>query len=1177
MSDSFVHLHLHTEYSLLDGAVKIADLMAKVNRCKMPAVAMTDHGNLYGAIDFYKQASKAGVKPIIGSEVYLSPGSMYEKKKVPGLPNAHHLTLLAKNAVGYENLVRLVSQAHLDGFYYKPRIDKEALNKYSEGIICLSGCINGEINYWIQQDQLDIAREKLSEFVDIYGKDDFYLEMHDHGMDQQRLCNRQLLEFCGEFSLKPVAANDVHFLNRKDHEAHDVLICIGTGKMVLDENRMRYSPEVHFKTAKEMRQLFKEVPVACDNTLEIAEKIDFDMVLDSTSSERYPEYEVNLASSREDYFRELCEEGLVERYGSERAKNDEELRNRLDYEIGIMERMGFVSYFLITWDFIKWAKDNKIPVGPGRGSAAGSLVAYVLGITDLDPLRYGLIFERFLNPERVSPPDVDVDFCQTRRPEVIEYVRQKYGEKCVSHIITFGTLGAKSVVRDVGRVMGWSYGEADRIAKMIPNELGITLTSARKKNPELKEAIASEPATEQLWEYSTFLEGLTRGVGIHAAGIVIGDCELDVHVPLTRGNENEVVTQYAMKPLTDLGMLKMDFLGLKTLTVIQDAVDIINIKQSNFDISNIPIDDKKTFALLNAGETCGVFQLESGGMVALCKQFGVNRIEDIIALIALYRPGPMELIPDFIDRKKGKKKVEYLHPLLEEVSKETHGILIYQEQVQKAANVLAGYSLGDADLLRRAMGKKDPDEMAKQRTIFVEGCKKFNEIADKKANGIFDLLEKFAGYGFNKSHSAAYGLISYQTAYLKANYPVEFMSALLSNEINNTDKISVFVEECKSMGIKVLPPDVNKSQLKFSPEYSEEDNIDSIRYGLAAIKNVGSAAMNLAVTERNQSGDYSSADDFARRLESRSVNKKILESLTKAGAFDFSEEERASIFSRIDTIISAASLAQKDRVSGQTSLFDEDTDYGSSQTNMFNNVEVEFEPWNEDEILAAERELLGFYVTGHPLDSYRAYFSSGNYRRLSELQDLRENKKYSFMGRIAGLEKMFTKKAGKPFAKLNFEEFTGQTEVMVWSEVFVRSTEVLQVGAVIELLGKVELDSRTETKRLTAEKITPISKPIVDSNSKIEESIVNESLLKPSDSLRNEKQKPGVNVYLKSGVHDKSDLHKIRDILMDHPGDNTVRIQYTTSNGSTVWLKAGPRYLVNDCENLRAELANWMR
>ena len=1177
MSDSFVHLHLHTEYSLLDGAVKIADLMAKVNRCKMPAVAMTDHGNLYGAIDFYKQATKAGVKPIIGSEVYLSPGSMYEKKKVPGLPNAHHLTLLAKNAVGYENLVKLVSQAHLDGYYYKPRIDKEALAQYSEGVICLSGCINGEINYWIQQDQLDIAREKLSEFVDIYGKDDFYLEMHDHGMDQQRLCNRQLLDFCGEFSLKPVAANDVHFLNRKDHEAHDVLICIGTGKMVLDENRMRYSPEVHFKTAKEMRQLFKEVPVACDNTLEIAEKIDFDMVLDSTSSERYPEYEVNLGSSREDYFRELCEEGLIDRYGSERAKNDKELRERLDYEIGIMERMGFVSYFLITWDFIKWAKDNKIPVGPGRGSAAGSIVAYVLGITDLDPLRYGLIFERFLNPERVSPPDVDVDFCQTRRPEVIEYVRQKYGEKCVSHIITFGTLGAKSVVRDVGRVMGWSYGEADRIAKMIPNELGITLTSARKKNPELKEAISNEPATEQLWEYSVFLEGLTRGVGIHAAGIVIGDCELDVHVPLTRGNENEVVTQYAMKPLTDLGMLKMDFLGLKTLTVIQDAVDLINREASDFDISNIPIDDEKTFELLNAGETCGVFQLESGGMVALCKQFGVNRIEDIIALIALYRPGPMELIPDFIDRKKGKKKVEYLHPLLEEVSKETHGILIYQEQVQKAANVLAGYSLGDADLLRRAMGKKDPDEMAKQRTIFVEGCKKYNEISEKKANGIFDLLEKFAGYGFNKSHSAAYGLISYQTAYLKANYPVEFMSALLSNEINNTDKISVFVEECKSMGIKVLPPDVNKSYLKFSPEDSGDGRLSSIRYGLAAIKNVGSAAMNLAVNERAESGDYLSADDFARRLESRSVNKKILESLTKAGAFDFSGEERASIFARVDSIISAASLAHKDRISGQASLFDEDTDYGSAQTGLNNNTHVEFEPWNEDEILAAERELLGFYVTGHPLNPYRSLFAKGSYKRLSELQDLRENKKYSFMGRIAGVEKMFTKKAGKPFAKLNFEEFTGQTEVMVWSEVFVKSTEVLQTGAVIELLAKVELDSRTETKRLTAEKIKTISKPSESSNQPDENLNNNSSYQNGSTPHPAQEEQLVLNVYLRSGVHDSSDLYKIRDILIAHPGSDSVGISYTASNGNSIWLDPGSRYLVNDNEQLRAELATWLK
>ena len=630
MPDSFVHLHLHTEYSTLDGAVRPSALMKKVNRCKMPAVAMTDHGNLYGAIDFYKQAVKAGVKPIIGCEVYLAPGSMQHKKKVPGLPNAHHLTLLARDQRGYENLVRLVSSAHLDGQYYKPRVDKEALDKHSSGIICLSGCINGEINYWIQQEQVEIAREKLGEFVDIYGKEDFYLEMHDHGMQQQQKCNRQLLEFCSEFGLQPVAANDVHFLDKADHEAHDALICIGTNSMVLDENRMRYSPEVYFKTAREMRQLFREIPAACDNTLEIAEKVEFEMQLDATSSERYPEYDLPGETSREVYFRNLCEEGLTARYGEERASSDAELRKRLDYEIGIMERMGFVSYFLITWDFIKWARDNDIPVGPGRGSAAGSLVAYCLGITDLDPIRFGLIFERFLNPERVSPPDVDVDFCQTRRPEVIEYVRDKYGERRVSHIITFGTLGAKSVVRDVGRVLGWSYGDADRLAKMIPAELGITLAGARRKNADLKKAIDTEPATAQLWETAVKLEGLTRGVGIHAAGVVIGDCDLDEHVPLTRGNDNEVVTQYAMKPLTELGMLKMDFLGLKTLTVIQDAFSLINQHNPDFEINGISLEDELTYKLLNAGETCGVFQLESGGMVALCKQFGVDSIEDII-------------------------------------------------------------------------------------------------------------------------------------------------------------------------------------------------------------------------------------------------------------------------------------------------------------------------------------------------------------------------------------------------------------------------------------------------------------------------------------------------------------------------------------------------------------------
>ncbi len=1160
MADSFVHLHLHTEHSLLDGAIRIKDLMAKATRCKMPAVAMTDHGNLYGAIDFYKQAKKAEIQPIIGCEMYLAPGSMFEKKQIPGRKVSSHLTLLVKNATGYENLVRLVSKAHLDGQYYKPRIDKEHLAKHAEGIICLSGCINGEINQFIQADQIDLARDSLKSFIEIYGKDDFYLEIHDHGMEQQRKCNAQLAQFADEFGLKLVAANDVHFLNASDHEAHDIMICIGTGKLQLDENRMRYSPEVYFKTAKEMRDLFKAHPGACDTTLEIAEKCDFKLVLDSTSSERYPQYDSPDGSPRESYFRNLCWTGLEARYGKERADTDTELRERLEYEMGVMEKMGFVSYFLITWDFIKWARDNGIPVGPGRGSAAGSLVAYCMEITDLDPIRFGLIFERFLNPERVSPPDVDVDFCQSRRGEVIDYVRQKYGERCVSHIITFQTLGAKSVVRDVGRVLGWSYGDADRVAKMIPTELGITLSGARQKNPDLKAALENEGATKQLWEYATYLEGLTRGVGIHAAGIVIGDCDLDEHVPLTRGNDNEVVTQYAMKPLTDLGMLKMDFLGLKTLTVIQDAVEFIRQRTPDFEIGAITLEDRKTFDLLNAGETCGVFQLESGGMVALCKQFGVDRIEDIIALIALYRPGPMDLIPDFIDRKKGKRKVVYEHPLLEEVSKETHGILIYQEQVQKAANVLAGYSLGDADLLRRAMGKKDPAEMAKQRDIFVAGAKRVNNIPDKLANSIFDLLEKFAGYGFNKSHSAAYGLISYQTGFLKANYPVEFMAALLSNEINNTDKISVFVNECHRMGIKILPPDVNRSQLKFAPENRGEQK--AIRFGLAAIKNVGGAAMACAIEDRKRNGEFESLDKFASRLDSKSVNRKILENLIKAGAFDFTKEERPHLFARLEQVLSAASAAQKDRQSGQVSLFgDMDMDFGAPPAASVE-AALDVETWTKDQMLADEKELLGFYVTGHPLDAYRGHLESDRYRKLSDLEGLKDGKKYPFAGSIAVLETRYTKKGSKPFAIMRLEDLTGQTEVMVWSETYTASQAILVKGNVIEITAKVETDSRSEAKRLVAEKIAIIEKKAGSGG--------------PRTNGNGHHAPDALVLTLRSAQTTTEDLHRIREIVAAQPGDTPLRLHIRTPAGQTANLAASRRFSVHLDEALREKLARWL-
>src|SRR3954454_5658593 len=810
--DSFVHLHLHTEYSLLDGAIRTKELMKKAASLEMPAVAITDHGNLYGAIEFHKAAKEAGIKPIIGCEAYMAPGSITDR------PNnqrdaAYHFTLLAKDETGYRNLVKLISTAHLDGMHYKPRIDKELLAAHAQGLIGMSACLKGEINMAIQSDNMPKARQSAAEFRDILGAENFFLELHDHGIEAQQKCNRMLPQLAKEFGVGLVAANDVHFLERSHHDAHDVMICIGTGKMVHDERRMRYVPELYFKSADEMRELFRDFPEAITNTLEIAERCNLELEFGKS---KYPEYPVPEGKTREAYLRELCYKGLHERYGD---RVDSELIKRLDYELDILERTGFVSYFLIVWDFIDFAKQRGIPVGPGRGSAAGSMVAYVLGITDVDPLQFNLLFERFLNPERVSPPDIDVDFCESRRSEVLEYVRQKYGERRVSQIITFGKLKAKSVVRDVGRVMGLSYGDADRIAKMIPNELNITLESAIEKNSDLKRAITTEPATRQLWDYALVLEGISRNAGVHAAGVVIGDRDLSDYVPLCRDTRgSDVISQFAMGPLNDLGLLKMDFLGLKTLTVIEDTLQLIRKREPDFDIKRIPLDDAKAFDLYNRGETIGLFQMESGGMTSTAKQFDVRKMDDIIALIALYRPGPMDLIGDYIKRKKGLTKIRYEHPLLQEICSDTYGVMIYQEQVMVAASKLAGYSLAQGDLLRRAMGKKDKEKMANERKNFIEGCARTNNIPERKANAVFDLLEKFAGYGFNKSHSAAYGVVSYHTAYLKAHYPVEFMAGLLSNEINNTEKISLFVAECKRMGISILPPDVNKSSLKFVPE-----------------------------------------------------------------------------------------------------------------------------------------------------------------------------------------------------------------------------------------------------------------------------------------------------------------------------------------------------------------------
>jgi len=1145
--DSFVHLHLHTEYSLLDGAVRMKELMKKAAEFKMPAVAITDHGNLFGAIEFYQEAAKAGIKPIVGCEAYVAPGSHKDR---PGSRRdaAYHFTLLAQDETGYRNLVKLLTTAHLDGFHYAPRIDKELLASHSKGLIGLSGCLAGEMNSAIQADNIAKARQSAAEYRDILGAENFFIELHDHGMEAQSKCNRVLPQLAKEFALRLVAANDVHFLRRSDHAAHDVMLCIGTAKMVQDENRLRYEPELYFKSPAEMSEVFRDFPEAIANTLEIGERCHLDLEFGRS---KYPEYPVPPGKTRNGYLRELCYKGLGERYG-ERAANDPELVARLDYELDVLEKTGFVSYLLIVWDFIHFAKERGIPVGPGRGSAAGSMVAYVLGITGIDPLQYGLLFERFLNPDRVSPPDIDVDFCEARRGEVLEYVRQKYGERRVAQIITFGKLKAKSVVRDVGRVMGLSYRDADRIAKMIPNELNITLDSAVEKNPELKRAVASEAATRQLFEYAKILEGLSRNAGVHAAGVVIGDRDLSDYIPLCRDVKgNDIVSQYPMGPLNDLGLLKMDFLGLKTLTALEETVTLIHKREPDFSLQKIPLDDAAAFALYNRGETIGLFQMESGGMTSLSKQFNVCKLDDIIALIALYRPGPMELIPEFVKAKKGLTPIKYLHPLLKEICADTYGVMIYQEQVMAAASKLAGYSLGQADLLRRAMGKKDKEKMSKERKNFIEGCARTNKIPEKKANAIFDLLEKFAGYGFNKSHSAAYGVISYQTAYLKAHYPVEFMAGLLSNEINDTEKISVFVGECKRMGISILPPDVNHSGLKFIPEST--NGTMAIRYGLAAIKHVGESAMEMSIRERERGGDFTSLEDFCGRLGSRIANRKMLESLVKSGAFDFLGRERAELFACIDEALVSSAAAHRDRAAGQVSLFDE---IAASITSTRRRSVA---PWSDHEKLSYEKELLGFYVTGHPLNAYVDLFAAKNYRTIASLGELDDRAQFRAAGAITQIDKKFTRKEGKPFAIVWIEDLTATLEVVVWNDVYVKVSDALGPGRVVEIEGTV--DARGDSLRATAQKVKVLSAENPNGSA-------NERSTTPFEE-------PAVLLQF-SPATTKDELREVREILVSSPGQRRVQLLFDRPAGNPLRVDAGADFRVDLTRELEEKLSRWL-
>ncbi|HTG45995.1 MAG TPA: DNA polymerase III subunit alpha, partial [Verrucomicrobiae bacterium] len=1059
-------------------------LMDRAHDLKFPAISITDHGVMYGAIEFYQAARNKGLKPIIGCEVYVAPGSRFEKKSSSGGKDVYnHLVLLAKDEAGYQNLVKLVSDAHLKGYYYKPRIDKEILLQHKEGLIALSGCLASEIPEAIGKDDLKHARAAIDWFKQALGPENFYLELQNHGIPEQAKVNRHLIPWAREFGLKLVATNDVHYVEKSHSHAHDSLICIGTQSLLSDSKRMRYVPEQFFlRSADEMKALFHEVPEAVQNTLEVAEKCNVEIQFGKLY---YPVFSPPEHFTREGYLRQLLAEGLHTRYGMRVRVEGEEfiiesledarrlplypategqqdftslthppterslqaVIDRLKMEMTVIEKTGFVSYFLIVGDFVRYGRSIGVTC-VARGSAAGSLVTYLLEISNVDPIRYGLLFERFLNPERVNPPDIDIDFADDRRADVIEYVRKKYGNESVAQIVTFGTMGAKSVVRDVGRVMGLSYGECDRLAKMIPNELKMDLAKALKQSPEFKAAYETEEVTRELMDTAFILEDITRNSSVHAAGVVIGDRPLHDLLPLKQDEDGTIVTQYAMGPVGDLGLLKMDFLGLKTLTVIRNTCELVKLtKGIEVPLDHLPLDDAKTYDLLNKANTIGVFQLESGGMRDLCRKFQISSVEHITALISLYRPGPMDLIPEFIKRRHGEVKIEYEHPLLEPISKETYGILVYQEQVMQAAQALAGYTLGAADILRRAMGKKKVEEMQKQREKFLKGSSEINKIPAGKANQIFDLLEKFAGYGFNKSHAAAYAIVAYQTAYLKANYPVEFLSAMMTNDMNDTGKLSILINEARTFGVEVLPPDVNESQVAFAP--ARDGTV--IRFGLAAIKGIGEVAVQSILEARQKDGKFATLAELCERVDTRTVNRKVLEALIRSGACDPFGETRSSLFSQIDrTLIRAAGIIQ-DRQRGQSSLFGALEENAPEQTEKI----ARLPEWPQSELLAAEKELLGFYVTGHPLTPFAPLLEKYALHNTVTAAQVPPRTVTRIGGMISAVQQGISKKSGKPYALVTLEDLEGSMQVLCMNENYDKFRELIKSGNAILVVGEV--------------------------------------------------------------------------------------------------------------------------
>jgi DNA polymerase-3 subunit alpha len=1211
----FVHLHLHTEYSLLDGACRLDRLVDKAHELKFPALAITDHGAMHGVIDFYKAAREKGIKPIIGCEVYVAPGSRLEKKTSSGGRDVyHHLGLLAKDETGYKNLIKLTTAAHLEGYYYKPRIDKEILAAHKEGLIAMSGCLASEIPDWILKDQLDKARDTVDWFKQTLGPDNFYLELQNHGIAEQAKVNQRLIAWAKEFGLKLIATNDVHYIEKSHSHAHDCLICIGTQTQLADTKRMRYEPEqFYLRTAEEMKARFAETPEAIKNTLDVAGKCNLEIEFGKL---HFPVFAPPEHFTREGYLRKLIAEGLLRRY-TLRAKAEAKefvvegiddpkrlptyqvlvaaeitrlksnsddagqkksepphvgcydikdpavataikaVLDRLKLELTVIEKTGFISYFLIVGDFIRYGHEHGIAC-VARGSAAGSIVTYLLEISNVDPIRYGLLFERFLNPERVNPPDIDIDFADDRRADVIEYVREKYGRDSVAQIITFGTMGAKSVVRDVGRVMGLSYGECDRLAKMIPFDLKMDLTKALKQSPEFKEAYETEEVTRELIDTALILEDITRNASVHAAGVVIGDQPLVNLLPLKQDESGTLVTQYAMGPVGDLGLLKMDFLGLKTLTVIRNTCEMVKRTHGiEVPIDHLPLDDQKTYDLLNRAETLGVFQLESGGMRDLCRKFQISSVEHITALVALYRPGPMELIPEFIKRRHGEIEIKYEHPLLEPIARETYGILIYQEQVMQAAQVLAGFTLGSADLLRRAMGKKKLEEMAKQRAIFVKGCKEKNQIPEKKANEIFDLLEKFAGYGFNKSHAAAYAIVAYQTAYLKANYPVEFFCAMMTNDMADTAKLSQYINEAREFGIEVLQPDVNESQVHFAPaergtgfqpvNSAERDTgqrpvpqRQGIRFGLAAIKGVGEVAVETILKARNERGKFTSLSDLCERADGRTVNRKILEALIKSGACDCLGQTRATLCAQIERTLARAASIAADRQRGQSSLFGALEEKAPPMPEAISNLPE----WPQHELLAHEKELLGFYVTGHPLTPFAPILEKYTLANTAKLAELPNRSQTAIGGLIAAVQNGVSKKSGKPYSMVTLEDLEGSVQILCMNENYDKYRGLLVPNKAILVIG--EVNTGDDRPKIFPQEIMPLE-----------------------DAPR--KFTKQVHLRLHTAHLKPEQLESVRELVAAHPGKCPLLLCFMRPGGEVIFMDTNERFSVTPSLKLQQE------